>query len=504
MRLEMIKGINNCDIINDYYQADVNSLQRTLKFFGEQKSAKAKTLILSDFSQTDLTDTDLYNFIAELIKQKEIGKFVGVGPQLYLHQQLFNEVSQSVFFKSEEALIASLNILNFKDETILIKGSSGFSLEKLSKRLQEKQQQTVLEINLTTLRNNFEKIKRGLKSGVATMAMVKAYGYGSGAYEVAAELEQAGVNYLGVAYADEGVALRKLGMHLPIMIMNIDADDFENLIEYNLEPTVYSFKILEELLHYVKQNNLVGVPIHLKIDTGMHRLGFEQVDVTELIKKLKAGNYLKVVSIFSHLAVSDDAAFDDFTQKQISDFNKIAIEIEAALEHEVIKHIANSAAAIRLPAAHLNMVRLGIDLFGVSPHALKMGLQQVGTLKTTIAQIRMVKKAESVGYGRHAVVAEDTRVATVRLGYEDGYHRSLGNGVGKMLLNGKLAPTLGNICMDMTMLNLNGIDAKEGDEVIVFGENLPVLTLAGWANTITYEILTSVSPRVKRVYYKEL
>ncbi len=503
MRLEMIKGINNCIIINDSYSADVSSLQIALNFLRQQKTPETKTLILSDIPQTGLANADLYAFIANLVLQKQVHKFVGVGPQLYLYQQLFNDIPQSIFFKDTPDLVANVNRLNFRDETILIKGARQFALEKVSKLLQQKQHQTVLEINLTALRNNLQIIKLELNPEVKIMAMVKAFGYGSGAYEVATELEQAGINYLGVAYTDEAVDLRKAGVQLPIMIMNSDVNDFENIISYQLEPEVYSFNLLEQLINFVKENNLSAIPIHLKVDTGMHRLGFVQADVPALIKKLKEENYFKVVSVFSHLAASDDAALDKFSHQQITEFGSIAAEIESALGYTIIKHIANSAAIHRLPAAQFNMVRLGIGMFGVSSQAAEKGLQQVATLKTSIAQIKLVKKGEAVGYGRHAVVGEDTLVATVRVGYADGYHRSLGNGVGKMLLNGKLVPTLGNICMDMTMLNVNGLEAMEGNEVIVFGKDLPVLTLAGWANSIPYEILTGISQRVKRVYYKE-
>lgn len=503
MRLEMVTGINNCLIINDSYSADVSSLQIALNFLREQNQPAFRTLILSDIPQTGMPDEELYNFIAKLIKQKEVDKFIGVGPQLFLHQQLFKELPQSVFFHNTKELIAQLANLNFKEETILIKGARDFTLEKVSKLLQQKQHQTVLEINLSALRYNLQVIKMELNSGVGIMAMVKAFGYGSGAYEVASELEQAGINYLGVAYADEAVELRKAGVRLPIMIMNVDVNDFENLIKYNLEPEVYSFAILEQLINYVKQNNLPVLPIHLKLDTGMHRLGFEQHDIPELLKKLKEENYFKVVSLFSHLAASDDAALDNFSQEQIKIFNEVAHKVETALGYTVIKHIANSAAIHRLPEAQFDMVRLGIGMFGVSTQAAEKNLQQVATLKTSIAQIRLVKKGEAVGYGRHAVLTEDTKVATVRVGYADGYHRSLGNGNGKMLIKGKLVPTLGNICMDMAMLNMNGIEAAEGDEVIVFGKDLPVLDLAMWAVTIPYEILTGISQRVKRIYFKE-
>jgi alanine racemase len=336
------------------------------------------------------------------------------------------------------------------------------------------------------------------------MVMVKAFSYGTGSFEIANILENAGVDYLAVAYADEGIELRRAGIRLPVMVMNTEEAGFENLVKYNLEPELYSFKITNAFISFLEVRNIKAYPVHIKLDTGMHRLGFEQGDIGSLATLLNDSVQIRVASIFSHLAASDEPGLDNFTKQQAASFVEMSHRLEEALGIKVIKHISNSSAIIRHPQFQFNMVRLGIGLYGVdSDQKIQKNLRDVATLRTTISQIRIVKAGESVGYNRAGLVNTDTSVATVRIGYADGYPRSLGNGKGQMLVNGKYARVIGNVCMDMTMIDISGIDAREGDSVIVIGEHPSVTELAAWAGTIAYEMLTGVSQRVKRVYFNE-
>jgi alanine racemase len=360
--------------------------------------------------------------------------------------------------------------------------------------------ETVLEINLNALRNNLKQYYQLLNKDVKLMAMVKAFSYGSGSYEIANLLQHAAVDYLAVAYADEGVALRKSGIRLPVMVMNTEIAGFNNIIQYQLEPELYSFNILNSFIHFLQTHNINNYPVHIKLDTGMHRLGFVETDIEALCSVLHNSPQLKIRSVFSHLVASDEKEQDAFTKLQADSFLKMTTQMERSIGYSFLKHIANTSAIHRHPNLQFDMVRLGIGLYGIDSN---LKLQNVTTLKTTISQIRQVKKGESVGYSRKAIVNKDSVIATIRIGYADGYPRILGNGNGKMLLNDNLVPVIGNICMDMTMLDITGIEAEEGDEVLVFGEKLPVTKIAAWANTITYEILTNISQRVKRVYYEE-
>jgi alanine racemase len=393
-----------------------------------------------------------------------------------------------------------LSSLHFNDETILLKGARIFRFEKISHALEQKMHETILEINLNALRNNLKQYNQLLNKEVKLMAMVKAFSYGSGSYEIASLLQHANVDYLAVAYADEGVALRRSGIRLPIMVMNTEEAGFNNIIEYQLEPELYSFNILNSFVLHLQLHHINNYPVHIKLDTGMHRLGFEQTDIEALCTILSGSQELKIRSVFSHLVASDEKEHDAFTDMQAASFLKMSRQIEQSTGYSFLKHIANTSAIHRHPKLQFDMVRLGIGLYGVDTH---FKLQNVTTLKTTISQIRAVKKGESVGYSRKGIVSKDSVIATVRIGYADGYPRILGNGNGKMLLNDQLVPVIGNVCMDMTMLDITGIEAGEGDEVIVFGERLPVTKVSAWANTIPYEILTNISQRVKRIYYEE-
>jgi alanine racemase len=504
MRLELKQGINRCSIINDSYSADINSLSIALDFLEQQPQNTKRTVILSDFLQSGQKDEALYQQIAAMCMQKNISRFIGIGPQIQRHAACFEGIENVLFFHSTSAFIDKIPSLAFADESILLKGARVFRFENISRALEQKMHLTLMEIDLNALRHNIKAYRKLMGKGVKLMCMVKAFSYGSGSYEIASVLQHAGVDYLGVAYADEGVELRKAGIRLPIMVMNTEESGFENIIKYHLEPELYSLNILTAFKHYLEQMNLTGFPVHIKIDTGMHRLGFEADQMQPLCEMLQQSTCFTIKSVFSHLAAGGDAAHDAFTNRQYSLLQAASEQIETSLGYSFIRHIANTSAIHRHPHMQLHMVRLGIGMYGIdSDPRMQQQLRNVTTLKTTISQIKHIKKGETVGYGRSDVAAQDTTIATVRIGYADGYPRLMSNGVGHMMVNGHPAKVIGRVCMDMTMLNITGIAAEEEDEVIVFGESLSVTHLARWAQTIEYEILTNISQRVRRVYFEE-
>ncbi len=503
MRLELKQGINNCSIINDSYSTDIHSLTIALDFLNQQTLHDKRTLILSDMLQTGKSPEDLYQQIAAIVHEKSLHRLVGIGPQMMNVQSLFKNIPHLHFFENVESFIAQMPLLQIANETILLKGARIFKFEKISKLLEQKQHQTYLEINLNALRHNIRVYKEFLQPGVKMMCMVKAFSYGSGSAEIAAVLQHAGVDYLGVAYADEGVELRKAGISLPIMVMNTEEVGFEQIVRYNLQPELYSLKMLHAFDQYLAAAGIEKFPVHIKYETGMHRLGFEKEQLQELCNFLPASR-LKIISFFSHLAAGGDEQHDDFTRAQAQQLIEAAEIIRSIVDYPFLTHIANTAAIHRHPSLQMDMVRLGIGMYGVDSNpSIQKKLQNVTTLKTTISQIKKIQAGETVGYSRSFMADTPTIIATVRIGYADGYFRSFGNGHGKMLVNGQLAPVVGRVCMDMTMIDITGIIAEEEDEVIVFGEELHVNLLAEWANTIPYEILTSVSQRVRRVYFEE-
>ncbi|MBP6430748.1 MAG: bifunctional UDP-N-acetylmuramoyl-tripeptide:D-alanyl-D-alanine ligase/alanine racemase [Ferruginibacter sp.] len=502
MRLELKQGINNCSVINDSYSADINSLTIALDFLQQQQQHQKRTVILSDILQSGKKSADLYAEVAAILQQKNIKRFIGIGTEISKHKDAFKAIADAQFFTSTNDFKQHFPSLHFNSETILLKGARVFEFEQLSHLLEQKLHQTILEINLNALAHNLKVYKQQLHEGVKLMAMVKAFSYGSGGFEIANVLQFNKVDYLAVAYADEGVELRKAGITLPIMVMNAEEATFDVLVQYNLEPELYSFSIFDGFENYLQQNGITNYPVHLKIDTGMKRLGFEINEIQILCTKIAESSTFKIQTVFSHLAASDAAEHDGFTQQQANIFNEAYNILQQSIPYPFIKHIANTSAIHRHKNLQYNMVRLGIGLYGVDS-ALQPQLKNVTTLKTTISQIKKIKKGESVGYSRKGITNDDAIIATVRIGYADGYPRALSNGKGSMLVNGKLAPVIGNVCMDMTMLDITNIDAKEGDDVIVFGEDLPVNTLAQNADTIAYEILTGISQRVKRVYFEE-
>ncbi|WP_295801538.1 bifunctional UDP-N-acetylmuramoyl-tripeptide:D-alanyl-D-alanine ligase/alanine racemase [Mucilaginibacter sp.] len=504
MRLELKTGINDCSVIDDSYNSDLQSLEIALNFLTQQNQHRKKTVILSDIYQSGLQADVLYKQVADLIKIKQVDKFIGVGQALLGHQEYF-DTAEKHFYPDTAGMLQHLRALNFKDETILIKGSRSFEFERISRALVQKAHETILEINLNALLNNLNFYRSKLKPGVKVMAMVKAFSYGSGTFEVANILQYNKVDYLAVAYIDEGVALRNTGISLPIMILNPEASAFDKLTEFNLEPVIYSFGLFDDYIKYAREKNVLNYPIHLKIDTGMHRLGFENADIETLCDMLEENRYVRVESIFSHLVASEDKKHDEFTKTQIKKFESAFKLIESTLGYKVIKHLSNTSGIIRWPGAQYDMVRLGIGLYGIDMgmETPDTGLQPIASLKTSIAQVKKVKAGETISYSRSGSLPKDGKIATVRIGYADGYLRAFGNGVGKMLVNGQLVPTVGNITMDMCMIDVTGIDAREGDEVIIFNEDQRINELATQIGTIPYEILTNVSQRVKRVYFYE-
>ncbi|HMD01250.1 MAG TPA: bifunctional UDP-N-acetylmuramoyl-tripeptide:D-alanyl-D-alanine ligase/alanine racemase [Ferruginibacter sp.] len=504
MRLELKQGINNCSVINDSYSADINSLTIALDFLQQQQQHNKRTLILSDILQSGKNSADLYEDIAHIVLQKNINRLIGIGPEISKQRQAFAAISETSFFSSTAEFKQQFHSMHFQNETILLKAARMFEFEQISHLLEQKVHQTVLEINLNAITHNLKAYQQKLAPGVQLMAMVKAFSYGSGSFEIANLLQFQKVDWLAVAYADEGVELRKAGIALPIMVMNAEASSFDVIVQYQLEPELFSFGILDELESYLKRSGITRFPVHIKLDTGMRRLGFESNDIEALGERLKHSTSFKVQTVFSHLAASDSSSHDEFTNHQATSFKHGCEILERSLGYKVHKHLANTSAIHRHPSLQFDMVRLGIGLYGVdSDPAMQEQLRNVTTLKTTISQIKKVKAGESVGYSRKGMANKDSIIATVRIGYADGYPRLLSNGVGKMLVNGQLAPVIGNVCMDMTMLDITGIEAAEGDEVIVFGEGLPVSHVASWAQTIAYEILTGISQRVKRVYFEE-
>jgi len=498
MRLELKKGINHCSIINDSYSADIHSLEIALNFLDQQSAGSKKTVILSDLLQTGLNDEELYAEVMDQLKKHGVGRIIGIG------EHISKAWKQSVIelYNDTDEFIRSFFSSSFKDETILIKGARVFAFERIVQLLELKAHQTVLEINLAAIVHNLKQYQKVLKPSTKVMAMVKAFAYGSGGAEIAGILQFHKVDYLGVAYADEGVELRNAGISLPIMVMNPEENAFEKMIEFNLEPELFSFESFHSFNSFLKQQGIDEYPVHIEIETGMNRLGFSIDEMKQLGQAIRDSS-CKVQSVFSHLAASEDPAEDEFTLIQFERFQTAANELEKELGHNVIKHIANSAAVTRHPKMHMDMVRLGIGLYGIDS-AGKLKLQTVATLRSTIAQLKMLKPGESVSYNRKFKVKNETLIATIRIGYADGFPRRLGNGAGSVLVNGKIVPVVGTVCMDMFMIDVTTLPhVKEGDEVIIFGAKLPVDKMSAAANTIPYEIMTGISQRVKRVYFEE-
>ncbi len=503
MRLDVRKGKENCIIINDTYNSDINSIKIALDFQQQRKVDRhlKKTLILSDILQAGIPPGSLYKKVAGMIEQSGVERVIGIGRDITTHQDLFSMPEKS-FYLTTDQFISSGEWKNFDHELILLKGARRYHFEQIGALIEERIHETLLEVDLDAVVHNFNFYKSRLLSDIKLVCMVKANGYGAGAVEIAKTLQYHRCDYLAVAVAEEGIQLRKEGISLPLIVLNPEVNGFEELFNADLEPEVYNFRILEAFIKESERRGITDYPIHLKIDTGMHRLGFLPEQIPDMLSVLKKQKGLKVISVFSHLSASESWHFDDFTHRQMEIFRKAAEEIEQAFNYPVYKHILNSAGMERFSDTKWDMARLGIGLYGISASGLP-GLKNVCTLKTTILQIKHISSNETIGYGRKEKLERDARIATIRFGYADGLDRQFGNRKGKVLINGQYAPIVGNVCMDLCMVDVTGIKAEEGDTVILFGENLSVIELAESIGTIPYEILTSVSPRVKRIYIKE-
>jgi alanine racemase len=505
MRMELKTGINHCSVINDSYSADISSLKMALDFLLQQKQHNKRTLILSDILETGRNPQSLYSEVSGLLRKYPVDRLIGVGKQLVASASLFSNsgVKNQIFFNDTGALLDVLPALEFSDETILLKGARVFGFERIDQFLSLQVHETLLEVNLDAMAQNLMQYKQILRPATKIMAMVKAFSYGTGGFEIARLLEFHKVDYLAVAYIDEGVSLRKSGIRLPIVVMNPEENALASLIEWQLEPVIFSIRGLSSMLKILKQEAIHHFPIHLELETGLNRLGFSSEQISELTERLN-GSTFQVKSVFSHLAASEEPQQDDFTGEQLERYLSLSGRIREFLGYSFIQHISNSAGLVRNPELQLDMVRLGIGLYGIDPSASKLlDLKEVGTLRTTIAQIKELAEGETVGYNRRGVAERPMKIGTIRLGYADGYPRSLGNGTGKVFYKGRLVPTFGSISMDMTMIDISEIqDAREGDELIIFGSELSVALLAKWAGTISYDILAGISQRVKRVYFE--
>ncbi|WP_254527275.1 MULTISPECIES: bifunctional UDP-N-acetylmuramoyl-tripeptide:D-alanyl-D-alanine ligase/alanine racemase [unclassified Sphingobacterium] len=497
MRLQLKKGINNSSIIDDSYSNDLASLKISLEFLNQQNQHSSKSLILSEMEGLAESEKLQQKLIA-LLNSSQLQKFIWVGNRYPWFKDI--EIDLIKDYSSTEEFLDHLAELDLSNESILIKGARKYQFERVVQRLALRSHGTVLEINLNAISNNLMLYRSLIPKNVKLMAMVKAFSYGSGSFEVANLLQFSKVDYLTVAFADEGVELRTAGIALPIMVLSPDRDTFQSLIQHNLEPEVYSMDFLDEFLEFLKEQNISDFKIHLKLDTGMHRLGFFPSEIPAVLEKLKGQNQVKVQSFFTHLVASGDPGQDPFTESQISTYLAAAKQLESGLGYTFIKHVANTSAIVRWPKAHLDMVRLGIGLYGVDMDKNLPTLEQVSSLKTTVTQIKNLPAGETVGYDRKGVLSRDSKIATVKIGYADGYSRRFGNSVGKMQINGFLAPTVGNICMDMCMLDVTGQNVQVGDEVLVFPS---IVQAASDIGTIPYELLVNISSRVKRVYYYE-
>ena len=504
MRLEVRDGINGCTIINDTYNSDIHSLSIALDFMSRRPDTKEqrRTLILSDILQSGEEPRSLYSQVAQMAMNRGIEKIIGVGDKITQCADYF-PIADKHFFRTTEALISSEVFQELKNEFILLKGARQFRFDKLSDLLTLKVHQTILEINLNAMVDNLNYYRQFMKPETKMVCMVKASAYGIGSIEASKTLQDHGVDYLAVAVADEGAELRNAGITANIMVMNPEMTSFRMLFDYRLEPEVFNFDILEALIRAAEKEGITNFPVHIKIDTGMHRLGFNaKTDMERLIDRLTRQSALVPCSVFSHFVGSDSDGFDAFSRQQFELFDQASKKLQDAYGHHIIRHICNSAGIEHFPQYHLDMVRLGLGLYGINPRNNEV-INNVCTLKTTILQIRDVPEGDSIGYSRKTFVDRPSRVAAIPIGYADGLNRKLGNRHCYCLVNGQKAPYLGNICMDVCMIDVTGIDCKEGDYAVIFGDNLPVTVLSDVLETIPYEVLTGISTRVQRVYIQE-
>ena len=504
MRLEVKEGQHGCTLINDSYNSDINSLDIALDFMNRRPDHKGRrhTLVLSDIYQSGKASRELYKEVSDLALKRDVEKFIGIGPQLCAQAEEI-QLPEKFFFHTVDQFIHSEVFRSLHNEVILLKGARKFGFDQVTELLVKKVHETILEVNLNNVVENLNHYRSFLKPTTKLVCMIKADAYGSGSVEIAKTLQDHRVDYLAVAVADEGVTLRRNGITANVMIMNPEMTAFKTMFDYDLEPEVYSFRLLEALIRAAEKEGITDYPVHVKLDTGMHRLGFDPtVDMKRLIDRLKHQNAIIPRSVFSHFVGSDSDAFDDFSARQFALFEAGSKQLQAAFSHKILRHMDNSAGIEHFPERQMDMCRLGLGLYGVDPRTNAM-LQNVSTLKTTILQMHSVKAGETVGYSRKGVIEHDSLIAAIPIGYADGLDRRLGNRRCYCLVNGKKAPYVGNICMDVAMIDVTGIDCREGDSVEIFGDHLPVTVLSDVLETIPYEVLTGVSTRVKRVYFQD-
>ena len=504
MRLEVKEGQHGCTLINDSYNSDINSLDIALDFMNRRPDHKGRrhTLVLSDIYQSGKASRELYKEVSDLALKRDVEKFIGIGPQLCAQAEEI-QLPEKFFFHTVDQFIHSEVFRSLHNEVILLKGARKFGFDQVTELLVKKVHETILEVNLNNVVENLNHYRSFLKPTTKLVCMIKADAYGSGSVEIAKTLQDHRVDYLAVAVADEGVTLRRNGITANVMIMNPEMTAFKTMFDYDLEPEVYSFRLLEALIRAAEKEGITDYPVHVKLDTGMHRLGFDPTaDMKRLIDRLKHQNAIIPRSVFSHFVGSDSDAFDDFSARQFALFDAGSKQLQAAFSHKILRHMDNSAGIEHFPERQMDMCRLGLGLYGVDPRTNAM-LQNVSTLKTTILQMHSVKAGETVGYSRKGVIEHDSLIAAIPIGYADGLDRRLGNRRCYCLVNGKKAPYVGNICMDVAMIDVTGIDCREGDSVEIFGDHLPVTVLSDVLETIPYEVLTGVSTRVKRVYFQD-
>ncbi len=500
MRLEQKQGINNCTIINDSYNSDLASLDIAMDFLSRVTGRKSKTVILSDMFETGRSAGDLYCEIGNLLNREKTDQLIGVGTDVREIESYFG--GNLEFYDTTEELLHNFDRRKICDSAVLLKGSRRFGFERISALLEEKTHETVLEINLNNLVRNFNYFRSLIDPRTKVMAVVKAFSYGSGGYQIANALVHNLVDYLAVAFVDEGVELRKSGISAPLMVMNPDFNDCSRIVENSLEPEIYGFRGLDLLVDVLREMGVSGYPVHIKLDTGMHRLGFGSDEIDKLCDRLANCDNLRVVSVFSHLAAADDPSHDDFTRDQIKLFRRLYEKIAERLNYPVLAHILNSAGIERFSEAQFDMVRLGIGMYGISVNR-ENNLSNVSTFKSVISQVKEVPSGSSIGYSRACRASGKMRIAIVPVGYADGLDRRLGKGNGWMMVKGKKVPVIGNICMDMCMIDITGIEAREGDEVTVFGDESSISDIAALLSTIPYEIFVKISDRVRRIYVQE-
>lgn len=502
MRLEIKEAIRDSILINDTFNSDLHSVKVALDVLAQQPFPH-KSLVLTDILQSNLEPDKLYRKVADLVNNYPINDLILIGDTLPKYRDWFKADART--FRTTDAFFKTLSVQNVNNEAILLKGSRPFQLEKISAFLEKKSHDTVLEINLQALIDNIKVFKNKLKPKTKMMAMIKANSYGTGSFEIAQTLEHHKIDYLGAAYADEGVELRKAGINLPILVMNPEQSSYGPIIDFKLEPEIYSLRVLKMFIKKLKEKSFTNpYPIHIKFDSGMNRLGFRKEELQELVEFLKEEKSVRIRSIFTHLATADLPSERKFALEQLERFDKAYEFISSELSIRPIKHALNSSGITHFSEYQYDMVRIGIGMYGISDDEVtQKQLKHVSTFKTLISQISTIEKGESVSYGRNFKAEKTTRIATIPVGYADGIRRAFGNGVGKMRVNGHLVPVVGTICMDMMMLDVTEIDCEEGDEVIIFGKNLSIVELAKQIDTIPYEILTSISSRVKRIYYRE-